>query len=141
MTLLSQSTKLHHPLHRSIWDTVASTLSRTAAHLPAWSVTMLRTLLILGATLLVLAATRWWLRSRARKQPGLTYEIVPPDGSQWEPATWTTFYRALYGMSSPWWKRSRSASRGSRSSSSGLAAGSRRAADSRPGLRRCSERS
>jgi hypothetical protein len=105
MTLLNQAPKFHHPGHRSVWETVTSALSRKAGHWPAWSVTILRALLILGGALLVLAAVRWWRRSQTRRQPGLTYEIVPRDGSQWEPAAWITFYRALYGMSSPWWTR------------------------------------
>jgi hypothetical protein len=105
MTLLNQAPQFHHPGHGSLWETVTSALSRKAGHWPASSVTILRALLILGGALLVLAAVRWWLRSQTRRQPGLTYEIVPRDGSQWEPAAWITFYRALYGMSSPWWTR------------------------------------
>ncbi len=35
----------------------------------------------------------------------MTYEIVPPRESTWDPAAWVAFFRILFGMSAPWWKR------------------------------------
>jgi len=50
-------------------------------------------------------ALSWALRYRARNQKGLTYRIVPPSECKWEPAAWVAFYRTLFGISAPWWKR------------------------------------
>ncbi len=104
MTVL-RPMSFHYPLRRSLWDTVASGLSGRAKGVPAFSAGVLRALVVVTVAVLLLAAVRWWLRSRTRKQPGLIYEIVPPDGSQWEPGDWVVFYRTLFSMSAPWWKR------------------------------------
>ena len=56
-------------------------------------------------TLVLLAVTRWWLRARVWRPTGSTYEITPPAAGVWDPTAWATFYRILFGMSAPWWKR------------------------------------
>ncbi len=64
-----------------------------------------RGLLILAAAIVVLAVLHWLLRHRMRDQRGVTCEIVPPGESTWDPAAWVAFFRILFGMSAPWWKR------------------------------------
>lgn len=105
MSLLSRAMTVHHRPHHSLWDNVLSTLSGAAARLPAWSLLVLRALLVLVVALALLAVLRWSLRSRTRQQAGLTYEIVPSAEAEWEAAAWVSFFRMLFGMSSPWWKR------------------------------------
>lgn len=105
MTRTVHTKNLHHADHRSVFDRVGSEISKIAHHLPHWSLTVLHWIAVLVALAIVLFALRQWLRRRAEKQPGQTYELIPPDSSQWEPSAWVTFYRALYGISAPWWKR------------------------------------
>ncbi len=64
-----------------------------------------RALPILAIGMVGAMALSWVLRYRARNQKGLTYRIVPPSESKWDPAAWIAFYRTLFGMSAPWWKR------------------------------------
>ncbi len=58
-----------------------------------------------GGALLLLAITRWWLRARVWRPTGSTYEITPPAEGSWDINAWVIFYRILFGMSAPWWKR------------------------------------
>ncbi len=92
-------------LHRSLWEAIVSALARTAERLPALGHLVLRVAPFLAAIVLALAALRWWLHARARRRPGLTCDIMPSGDSTWDAAAWVAFFRTLFGMSSPWWKR------------------------------------
>src|SRR5207245_102568 len=51
--------------------------------------------LVLLAAAVVLAA----LRERERRRPGVQLDIVPPEGKSADLATWSKFYRKLFGVS------------------------------------------
>ncbi|MEO6858223.1 MAG: TraM recognition domain-containing protein, partial [Solirubrobacteraceae bacterium] len=54
---------------------------------------------------LALAIVRGWLQWRTRHQPTVTYALIPPAEVKVEQTAWLMFYRRLFGISAPWWKR------------------------------------
>jgi Type IV secretion-system coupling protein DNA-binding domain len=84
-----------------VWHQARLTLFRWLGAHPAVG----RLLVAAVGALVLLAVTRWWLRARAWRPTGSTYEIRPPAEGTWDPNAWVTFYRILFGISAPWWKR------------------------------------
>jgi hypothetical protein len=87
------------------WDVLSSIVSHGLAHLPAWAHMAEHILLAVAALLVSLLAIRGWLQRRYLHQPTVTYELIPPLESKWDPTAWVMFYRRLFGISAPWWKR------------------------------------
>src|SRR5438445_3013473 len=90
---------------QSWWDAVHSVLSNRAGHMPPWAHSAEQALLVVWAAGLVLLALRGWLQRRALHQPALAYDLIAPGEAKWDPASWLMFYRRLFGISAPWWKR------------------------------------
>ena len=64
-------------------------------------------ILILIIQLAVLATALGFtvLRERERRRPGVLLDILPPDGATADIRSWTLFFRSLFAISHPWWKR------------------------------------
>jgi len=64
-------------------------------------------ILILIIQLAVLATALGFtvLRERERRRPGVLLDILPPDGATADMRSWTLFFRSLFAISHPWWKR------------------------------------
>ncbi len=90
---------------QSWWDAVHSVLSQAARHMPPWAHSVEQAVLVFAAAGLTLVALRGWLQWRARRQPALVYDLIAPAEAKWDPANWLMFYRRLFGISAPWWKR------------------------------------
>ena len=45
------------------------------------------------------------LRHRVRNKPGVLVELLPPAAGALELEAWVVFFRSLYGIARPWWKR------------------------------------
>ena len=98
-------TAIHRQRPQSWWDAVHSVLSHLAGHMPPWAHSAEQALLALAAAGLVLLVLRGWLQRRAFHQPAVVYDLIAPGGAKWDPASWLMFYRRLFGISAPWWKR------------------------------------
>ncbi len=98
-------TAIHPQRPQSWWDAVHSALSHLAGHMPPWAHSAEQALLVVAAAGLVLLALRGWLQRRAVRQPALAYDLIAPGEAKWDPASWLMFYRRLFGISAPWWKR------------------------------------
>jgi len=98
-------TAIHRQRPQSWWDAVHSVLSHLAGHMPPWAHSAEQALLVLAAAGLVLLALRGWLQTRALHPPALAYDLIAPAEAKWDPASWLMFYRRLFGISAPWWKR------------------------------------
>ena len=66
----------------------------------------MKLLLVLGAlslvAVLVAAAVIRW---RTLHRSGQMLELRPPATESLEPEAWVVFFRSLYGIARPWWKR------------------------------------
>ena len=63
---------------------------------------------LLAATLLPIVAALAGavvLRHRVRSKPGVLVELLPPAAGALELEAWVIFFRSLYGIARPWWKR------------------------------------
>jgi hypothetical protein len=75
-------------------------------HPPAPTPAVLRELLlILAALTMALVAPAILRRLADRRQRGITFELLPPEESALVLADWVGFFRGLFGMARPWWKR------------------------------------
>ena len=45
------------------------------------------------------------LRERDRRRPRVLLDLLPPEGGAADPRAWALFYRSLYAIAHPWWKR------------------------------------
>ena len=45
------------------------------------------------------------VRERERRTPGVLLDILPPEGATADIRSWTLFFRSLFAISHPWWKR------------------------------------
>ena len=98
-------TAIHPQRPQSWWDAVHSVLSQAARHMPPWAHSAEQALLAVAAAGLVLLVLRGWLQRRAFDRPALAYDLIAPGEAKWDPASWLMFYRRLFGISAPWWKR------------------------------------
>ena len=98
-------TAIHPQRPQSWWDAVHSVLSHLAGHMPPWAHSAEQALLVAAAAGLVLLTLRGWLQRRTLHQPALAYDLIAPAEANWDPASWLMFYRRLFGISAPWWKR------------------------------------
>jgi hypothetical protein len=66
---------------------------------------------VAAALAVVLLLALWSLGGRAverwrrRYHAGVVLDIIPAEGASFEPAQWVGFFRNLYGIAAPWWKR------------------------------------
>jgi hypothetical protein len=56
-------------------------------------------------TLLAVAIVLAILRERERRRPGVLLDILPPESARTDLHAWAQFYRKLFGISRPPWKR------------------------------------
>lgn len=45
------------------------------------------------------------VRERERRRPGVLLDILPPEGAGADLRAWALFFRSLYAIAHPWWKR------------------------------------
>ena len=60
---------------------------------------------LIQVTVLVTAIGLAVLRERECRRPGVLLDILPPEGASADLRSWTLFFRSLYAISHPWWKR------------------------------------
>ena len=56
-------------------------------------------------TLALLATALWLDHIRKVRMRGVVLELLPPDHAKYDPAAWGAFFRNLFGIAAPWWKR------------------------------------
>jgi len=89
----------------SWWDPIGSSISAAMAHAPGWAYRVEQAMPVFAAAVCALAAIGWFLRRQTRNPASVTYELLPPGEAKWDLAAWAMFYRTLFGISAPWWKR------------------------------------
>jgi len=89
----------------SVWDSIRRTIPGEVLRLSSWSHTIVEGSIFAAVALLVLVALRWGVDQHRSGWEYRMYELSPPGESSWDPAAWIMFYRTLFGISSPWWKR------------------------------------
>jgi hypothetical protein len=92
----------------ALWVERVRILRDVARAIPthALAAAVLRDLLLVVAALTIALLAPAALRRLAdRRQRGITFDLLPPEDSELALADWVAFFRGLFGMARPWWKR------------------------------------